>query len=694
MQLLKKLKIILHSKAFFVISIFLVCLYTYLITSNYESKYQENEEKIVGTILSFHENGNQIKIMLEGKERVMVFYYAKELEELEQLRQLKLGDQIKVTGSLKEPETNRNFHLFSYQKYLKGRRIFWIMNASTVEFQKGATGFYILKNWMKKRISKLENTEYLKAFLFGDSASLEWKSIYQELGISHLFAVSGMHLSFFATVLFSILNRILKKEFFSFGIVSIVLGIYVWLLLDSASANRAFVFFLLIYANKYWKWNFTSLQILVFTFCLLLLKNPFFCYQIGFQFSFIICFFLLKQPKKDDSYIKTLLETSLVSSLASFPLSVFYFHQFHFGSVFFNMIAVPFVSFLLFPLSLFTFCFPILTPILCFFISIFHGIISFLEQFSFLKITFCVIPIWYLFIYYSALLLTFFISKKFLIVFFVFLLCHFFAPYCDSNYWIDMIDIGQGDAILIRAPHLKYTILIDTGGKMEYEEAAWKKRDTMSQTDTILLPYVKSLGISKIDLLILTHGDSDHVGNALTLIQKFSIGQVVLNSYFDQPLEEQIIKELKKKSIAYQKILKQEVRVGKDLFHFIGSTSEQENEDSLIFYTNLGNWNILFMGDAGKITENKILEEYNLPKMDILKVGHHGSKNSTSAAFLEKIDPTIALISAGVKNRFGHPNLEVIKRLEKQSIMIYQTNEQGGIRVKMKDTIKVKTCLS
>lgn len=253
-----------------------------------------------------------------------------------------------------------------------------------------------------------------------------------------------------------------------------------------------------------------------------------------------------------------------------------------------------------------------------------------------------------------------------------------------------MIDVGQGDAILIRFPHLTQTILVDTGGIISYkksEENIQKK----SQTETILLPYLKSLGIKKLDLLILTHGDQDHLGNAEDLLKKIKISKVYMNRGNNNELEENLLKKFKQKKIPVFQIDRKIISIKNNTFQFLNAKNEtNENEDSLIFYTKLNHYHILFMGDAGKITENKLIQEYNLPKMDILKVGHHGSKTSTSEEFLNVIKPSIALLSAGVDNSFGHPHPSVLTLLKEKNSHILSTNCYGSIRLQLKKTIKIK----
>lgn len=244
-----------------------------------------------------------------------------------------------------------------------------------------------------------------------------------------------------------------------------------------------------------------------------------------------------------------------------------------------------------------------------------------------------------------------------------------------------MIDVGQGDSILLEIEDK--TVLIDTGGSYfsSYNIAQNK-----------LVPYFKSRGIKTIDYLILTHGDYDHLGEASNLITLFPVTNVIFNSGAINSLEEHLIKELNAKKINYQFVSQGNIKINDVVLNFINnSDNTDENEDSLIIYTKISGRNILFMGDSGKESENYIISEYNLPQMDILKIGHHGSKYSTSESFIKTIKPKIALISVGLNNNFDHPNQEVINLLDTNHVNTYTTSIDGSIKINL-DSFKIYTC--
>ena len=242
-------------------------------------------------------------------------------------------------------------------------------------------------------------------------------------------------------------------------------------------------------------------------------------------------------------------------------------------------------------------------------------------------------------------------------------------------------------------PFQKNVILIDTGGKIKYSKEKWQEKKDVSTLSDSIITYFHSIGISKIDVMILTHGDYDHMGEALNLVVDFNVKQVIFNCGNDNQLEKALVQTLVKKKIKYSSCLK-ELNMGKNKLYFLNSGGyNNENDNSSVIYAELNNHKFLFMGDAGVTTEKEILEKYNLPKIDVLKVGHHGSKTSSSEHFITVINPKYSIISVGKNNRYGHPNKEVLNVLENSKI--YRTDQDGSIMFKIKNNeLKIEICNS
>ena len=155
---------------------------------------------------------------------------------------------------------------------------------------------------------------------------------------------------------------------------------------------------------------------------------------------------------------------------------------------------------------------------------------------------------------------------------------------------------------------------------------------------------------------ISPHGDKDHMGEAINLVENFKVEKVIFNCGEFNELEKDLIKVLDKKKIPYYSCIK-ELNIDDNKLYFLNNKDYgNENDNSSVIYTELNNYKFLFMGDAGVEVEEELIEKYNLQDIDVLKVGHHGSKTSSSKMFIDEINPNYSIISVGKNNRYGHPN--------------------------------------
>ena len=254
-------------------------------------------------------------------------------------------------------------------------------------------------------------------------------------------------------------------------------------------------------------------------------------------------------------------------------------------------------------------------------------------------------------------------------------------PYLDSNFNVVMLDVGEGDCIFIKAPWGMGNILIDTGNS--YED--------YSVMESKVMPYLKSRGISRIDYLIISHGDADHIGGALSLVKDFNVNNVILNKGEYSNLEMKLINILKKKKIYFTSDVDKINIRGWYIYFLNNKLFDNENDNSIINYFKINSYSFLFMGDSSFVVEDYLLEEYNLKDITFLKVGHHGSDTSSSREFIDSINPVNALISVGKNNRYGHPNKEVLNNLNNSKI--YRTDQDGSIMFKIKNNkLKIETC--
>ena len=240
-------------------------------------------------------------------------------------------------------------------------------------------------------------------------------------------------------------------------------------------------------------------------------------------------------------------------------------------------------------------------------------------------------------------------------------------------------------------PNNKGNILIDTGGIISYDTSEWSNRNSnYSIVKNKTIPYLKSIGIIKIDYLILTHGDYDHMGESVNLVNNFKVDKVIFNFDNYNELEQELIELLNNKNIKYYKGLK-ELNIDKYKLQFLNTkTYDNENDNSNVIYFNFTNYKFLFMGDAGVDKEKDILKKYNIKNIDFIKVGHHGSNTSSSQEFIDSINSKYSLISVGRNNRYGHPKNEVLDILSNSKI--YRTDLDGSIEIKLnKNGYKIRT---
>ena len=590
-----------------------------------------------------------------------------------------LKDKIIITTI--SNENTISIHLGSTLKvkgYFTDNNIFIIKRIKLIKDNKNI--FYILKELLIKR---LNNNSYLYTFLLGDKSLLpsKIKRSYSENGISHLFAISGMHISLLASILKKILSKIKTQEEAIFKITTIFLFLYLLLVGFSPSIIRGILFYILFTWNNICYFYIKKINIFLFILSLSLIINPSNIFDIGYQYSYSISFALLLKSESLSSKNKIIssLKVSIISFTVSIPITIYNFNQFNIMSIIYNLFFVPFISTIVFPFSLIVLIITPLEPIYIFITNCLEKISLFLSNISLGKIIFKSInPLIYIF-YFILIILWLLNNKQILIkTLLVLLIIHYLLPCFDNNIYLKVIDVGQGDSLVL---HLKNkNILVDTGGSSNKEILIYNT-----------LPFLKKEGIKKIDYLILSHGDFDHCGEAINLVESFKVEKVIFNCGPYNDLEKELIKVLDKKKIKYYSCI-QELNIDNNKLYFLQTKEyDNENDNSNVIYTELNGYKFMFMGDAGVEKEKDILDKYNLSDIDVLKVGHHGSKTSSGKEFIDEIEPKYSIISVGKNNRYGHPNKEVLDILKDSKI--YRTDQDGSIMFKIKNNkSRIETC--
>ena len=679
LSLIKLRKILLFKSIY--ITLFIISL-TYLviyINIDFTSSFEGSETKIDGEVLSIKYQGNKMTLTLKTKEKLIATYYFDTEEELNKTKkELSLGDTLTLKGELNEPISSQNFYGFSYPTYLEYQKIFYIMKVSDFTIKtKNSNILNSIRNTVRSSISNDKVGSYIKVFFLGDDTSFDTtlEEDFRSLGISHLFALSGTQISFLISIIsFRKKNFNLKNLIFVF---SIVLSYYL-IIEDCAAIDRALIFSLVFSINNTFDFNIRPLFLILLSLSILFLINPYYIFDVGFQYSTVIsCTLILyMNNKKSKGKIIDLLEVSWVSFLVSLPISLYHFSYINPLSIIYNLFYVPFINVIIFPLSMICFFIPYLSFILEFFINIFEGSVLFLSRINIGYITLARFNLVYYLLYFVLIFSYLFLKLKkklFLLLILLMVVVHYSYPKVFPKDALYMIDVGQGDSFLLTSNNK--TMLIDTGGVMSYYQEEWMQYEKNSQ-GKYLVTFLKSLGITKLDYLVLTHGDYDHAGEALTIMDEIDVETVFFNGNDLNDLE----KEIWNNSLSHYKLREGDsFNLGNFNFLVISNTYSDENDSSLVLYSTIDDKKLLFMGDASIKSEEYILDNYKLDDITILKVGHHGSRTSSSEEFIESVNPTYSLISAGVDNKFNHPHEEVIERLEENGSIIFNTQETGMV---------------
>ncbi len=651
---------------------FLRLIYTIVNDKNNIYEVYKNETGIITKIVKDDE---KTVLDIKAKEKYKITLYKK--------INYKLGDKVNVKGTFKTASNNTVFNLFNYRKYLLSKNIKLVSNEVSINLiSKNTNIFYCIKNKIYDHLDNYKSKNYLYTFILADTSYINDDVIknYRNLGISHLFSVSGMHVSFFMMILKFLLKKVKYKDI----IIILFLFFYLFLSGYTESLLRCVLFIILSYLNKFLKIEIKNIYLIVLTSFILLLFNPYLIYNIGFLFSVIITFFIILSSNlfNDKKYFKKTFLMSFICFLASIPIISYNFFKINLLTLFLNVIFIPFISFIIFPFGIITFIFPFLDNIYLILVSFLEYIVNIIGSIKIFTFVISKPNIIMIIIYYVLLFLFIKKDRKFIVLFLVLVLININSRILITNSFITYLDVGQGDCIILVFPKGK-VILIDTGGNF-YNKG--------NISDNKIIPYLNSLGISKIDTIVLTHGDYDHMGEAINLVENFKVEKVIFNCGEFNELEKELINVLDKKKISYYSCIK-ELNIDKNKLYFLNNKDYgNENDNSSVIYTNLNNHKFLFMADASVDVEEELMEKYNFQDLDVLKVGHHGSKTSSSKSFIDSIKPKYSVISVGKNNRYNHPNDNVLDNLKNSKI--YRTDQDGSVMFKIdKDKLKIEVCL-
>lgn len=630
-----------------------------------------------------------------------------------------IGDTYKIEGKLRAPFKASNPSQFDYAKYLRNFSVyttFYADKENSTEIKEPLTPKWKFQQGLNNvrnriisthaRYLKSPNLEILGGIVFGDDAVAPpdyIKTSFVNSGLLHILAASGMNVAFIYGFWYFILRRLRMP--FKFTVISGMAVVVLYTLMTGLgpSVIRAALMLLFILAGKLIDRDAHSVSLLSLVAALMLLYNPAYINDVGFQLSFLVTFGLLItadaviKPFKELKIPEWLTAGVLIPIIAQIwvaPVQMFYFNTFSTYSVLANITIMPFLSIISFGgfvssvLAIFTpiakyVCF-ISDFILKYLLDALVWISNFYSNLphSLLSTTHpsvCQILFYYVIILYITYMLKNGFTKKGIVWTFVMIaiLCFSTINIPNKNLEIISFDVQNADAFLVKTPQNKYFI-IDTG-KSAYKSGT-------SQAKVIMVKYLKDRGIKNIEGMIITHFDNDHSGGAVDLINNLNVKNVYINSYSNKSYTSiNIYKTLKEKKIQTHLAKNNDVIYTENniTFKTFKADMKDDNENSIITLVKYKDFETLFTGDAGVEAFNAVKD--NIPhNVEVLKVGHHGARGVVDEEMLKYLNSKVSIISTGLNN-FGHPNKGTLDILRKTAI--YRTDKNNSIKITSDGTV-------
>lgn len=712
---------------------------------NYAPK---NNVSLTGRVVSIPKTVGNVKFFLEAST---LNIYNKKIDNLNSKTLVtiqdkggvipEIGDTIKINGKLRTPFKSTNPSQFDYANYLRNLDTFTTFYADEANWElikKPQTPWWkfmqqldrVRNSIIGKHAQNLKspNLEVLGGIVFGDDAVNPPDDIKQSFvnsGLLHLLAASGLNVGLIFGIWFFIATKLRIHNR-----VNIIIGmglvlLYVCMTGFPPSVVRAAIMLEFILLGKLIDREADNLTLVCLVGFLMLLVKPAMLNNVGFQLSFLVTIGLitcvtpimnvLKNSKLNFTakikHIKWLkgvfpwfaggFTVPFVAQLWVAPLQMYYFNSFSLYSILSNMAVLPFVTLI----SFLGFAGSILSTI-----PLISNKIVFIFDFILNPILTILVSISDFFAHLPNSLLTTFAPNIYQIIFYYFLLLYLINLLKDEersrkhlfigtlmvvalvvscikfdNHKLEIIafDVGNADSFLIKTPQKKY-IMIDT---------AKSGFNSSSQAKMVMIEYLKDKAIKKLDLLVITHFDSDHAGGTIDILKAVKVKKVIIPENIENAkLGEQILEYLQNNKIdfmvkntqinpqvAYQETFR-ESDLKLTIFNFDFKNSNDSSIMSLLSYKD---FDVLFMADAGLKSFDKIKNQ--LPKdIEVLKVAHHGAKGVLDDNMLKVTNPKMAIISVGY-NQFGHPNYTTIDTIKKHKAKILRTDFEHAIKISSKD---------
>ena len=636
------------------------------------------------------------------------------------------GNKIKVLGKISKISKATNPGQFDYSLYYKAKSKTHICFADSIEIIDNKKS--ILKEglrWLRLKagfaidsIYDEADAGFLKAALLGDKSEIsdDDYSLYKDNGIAHLLAISGLHVGIVGLGLYNLLRKKLHVGFLGSGVVAgIFLLMYGMMTGFSVSISRAVAMLLLYFIAEYIGRSSDMCNTVGLVAVFVLFVSPYELTQCGFLLSFLAVLSIggpaqsiIKIYNKKNNLVSSII-ISLSVQLVTLPVIAYYFYSVPLYATILNLIVIPLMSLVVYSGILVIFLYYVSVALSYMSAGAAHYIILIYRMLcelfgklpnsniiigrpSLLRLLCYIISL-----SISYLLLTgkcfftgegvnknrtFHAIKRYRIyiamIFTLLGLCSL-TPICDSNTETCYLDVGQGDGIYIRegSTHM----LIDGGSS-----------SNKSVGKDILEPFLKSSAVASLDFVFVTHADMDHTNGIEYILEKadyIKIKKLVLPYQASDDEKYDDLKRLAIKrgtEIFYMKA-GDVIRLKRGSISCLSpdrnDTPEDINEQSLVLLYKRDNYKAVFMGDASTACEERILDNYmdSIKNVTVLKAGHHGSKTASSDSYIKNTNPSIAVLSYGEGNRYGHPHKEVLDVLNEYDADIKATANMGAISI-------------
>ncbi|WP_301109627.1 DNA internalization-related competence protein ComEC/Rec2 [Sporosarcina sp.] len=673
-------------------------------------------------------DGGKIKgfARLSDGTKVYMMYALQSEHEKKKFQSVNLAAyQFTADTERKEMEPAAHSYAFDMARYLRMNGAAGIMEVTALHSgQEVLTIRSRLSNYryeLKQHISECFPESLVteaEALLIGDRSGMdrELQKQYQTLGITHLFAISGLHVGLLTFFIRTILLRAgFRREWVTYFLLGF-LPIYACVAGGAPSVWRAVSVTMILLLAVSGKLRLRLDDALALSAACFIVLQPHIVFQPGFQLSYLAAFSLLYssailQQAKNGLHVSFLV--TVITQVALYPVLLYHFYELSLSSFAVNLLYVPLYSVFILPANLLLLACSFLIPPAARLLFNFYepvraaigSFTSWLASFPYQMWT-PGQPDGFGSALAVAGILLFLVSverKKSVTFGLVCLLLPAVfievKPMFHRDVIISYLDVGQGDSTVIELPFRKAVYVIDTGGVVHFGEKNWKTPEKPFEVGrNIVVPYLKAKGITKIDRLIITHADLDHMEGADEVLEELKVREIHMPPGSEQENTMKDVLRLADEQEIAVKLVSEGVNWRVAAYDFLyvapGERAYEGNDSSLVMLMKAGDWTFIFPGDLETDGEKRLLSSYRGTDFGrvILKAGHHGSKTSSTEPFVRHLMPELAIISAGRNSRYGHPHAEVTDRFKAYGIPYLTTAEKGTIEIRVqKNSYSVKS---